>query len=76
MRTNKEKMEGMIETVTNSNGTAIKFADGTMICIKATSYSNIAVLTKVGEIYTTEELDVRQLGRKFYFKTNCVCFEK
>lgn len=32
MKTNKEKMEGIIETITNSNGTAIKFADGTMIC--------------------------------------------
>ena len=27
-----EKVAGIIETITNANGTAIKFADGTMIC--------------------------------------------
>ena len=30
--TNLNSMQGIAETITNSNGTAVKFTDGTMIC--------------------------------------------
>lgn len=28
----EERVNSMIETITNENGTAVKFSDGTMIC--------------------------------------------
>lgn len=65
MKTNKEKMEGIIERIENSNGTAIKFADGTMICTKFVSFQNIAT-TALGSIYNSSDLDMRKLCTKFY----------
>ena len=73
MKTNKEKIEGIVERIENSNGTAIKFADGTMICTKVVSFLGIPVTTEIGSLYTTGDLELRQLGEKFYRKSNHFC---
>ena len=72
-KTYEEKLQGIVERIENSNGTAIKFADGTMICTKVVSFLRVAVTTEIGSIYTTGNLELRQLGGKFYRKTNHFC---
>ena len=54
----KLEKESIIETITNSNGTAIKFADGTMICTKSMSFQNVAITQKVGELYQSSALNL------------------
>jgi hypothetical protein len=45
-----------IETITNDNGTAIKFSDGTMICTMERSFQGTCVNT-FGILYETEQFD-------------------
>lgn len=40
-----------IETVTNSNGTALKFPDGTLICYKRVHYDKVPIKTSWGALY-------------------------
>lgn len=70
MQTMKEKIqklekESIIETITNSNGTAIKFADGTMICTKSMSFQNVAITQKVGELYQSSALNLGNWAQSF-----------
>lgn len=44
-----------IETVTNSNGTALKFADGTMICTKVVTYTG-SCNSVWGNLYDTPNI--------------------
>lgn len=60
MKTNKEEIDNIIEIVENSNGTAIKYAKGTMICAKFVAFHGVAAKT-LGNIYATDELDMRKL---------------
>ena len=62
-KTYEEKLQGIIERIENSNGTAIKFADGTMICTKFVSFQGIAAKA-LGNIYATDDLDMRKLCTK------------
>jgi len=41
----------IIETSTNTNGTFIKYADGTMICHRTATFPNIAMTSLLGSIY-------------------------
>lgn len=59
-KTYEEKLQGIVERIENSNGTAIKFADGTMICAKFVAFHGVAAKT-LGNIYATDELDMRKL---------------
>ena len=73
MQTMKEKLEklqkgSIIETITNSNGTAIKFADGTMICRKTVTFNNIDITTKKGSFFVTENLALGNWAEKFIGK--------
>ena len=70
MKTNKEKMEGIIERIENSNGTAIKFADGTMICTKSVTFSNFAVNTVDGNVFRSDELELGDFAEKFIESPN------
>lgn len=65
MQTITEQMQkgSMIKTVSNSNGTATKFPDGTMICTKFVSFQGIAAKA-LGNIYATDDLDMRKLCTK------------
>lgn len=55
--TNKSNLVGAINSVvesgTNSNGNWIKYADGTMICIKKITFTNVIIDTKWGSVYET-----------------------
>lgn len=44
-------INGIIESGSNSNGSYIKFSDGTMICRKTMSYTNIAINNAWGSLY-------------------------
>ena len=46
-----------IEIVENSNGTAIKYPEGVMICAKSMSFSNVS-LTAQGNIYKSGNLEL------------------
>lgn len=47
-------MIGMIEEHgSNTNGDYIKFVDGTLICWKQKSFSNVAITTAWGNVYET-----------------------
>lgn len=46
-----EKVAGIIETVTNANGTAIKFADGTMICTLNITVTDQAINRSYESLY-------------------------
>ena len=68
MQTMKEQIQklkqgSIIETITNSNGTAIKFTDGTMICTKVKSFQGVAAKA-LGNIYATDDLDMRKFRAK------------
>lgn len=51
-----EGMASIIETITNENGTAIKFPDGTMICTMERSFYGTCTNT-FGVLYETEQFD-------------------
>lgn len=48
----EERVDSMIETITNSNGTAVKFSDGTMICRKKIAKENFLVTE---DLYNTAQ---------------------
>ncbi len=54
-----------IETVTNNNGTAIKFPDGTMICSKDVIFEKIACATESGAIFITDQLSLGNFAVEF-----------
>ena len=62
-----QKLEqgSIIETITNSNGTAIKYAEGTMICRKTVTFNNIDIVTKRGSLFVTENLALGNWAEKF-----------
>lgn len=53
------------QTITNENGTAIKFADGTMICNKRVIFNNIECTTASGTIYITAQLSLGNFAEEF-----------
>ena len=54
-----------IETITNNNGTATKFPDGTMICRKSVSFSNVAFPNQQGNLYFCPLLNLGDMPDKF-----------
>lgn len=48
----EERVDSMIETITNENGTAVKFSDGTMICRKKIDKENFLATE---EFYNTAQ---------------------
>lgn len=61
----KLQQETIIETITNENGTAIKYAEGTMICRKTVTFNNIDIVTKRGSLFVTENLALGNWAEKF-----------
>lgn len=54
-----------IKTIVNENGTAIKFPDGTMICTKKISFSQVACTTALGSLFSSEALDLGNFAEAF-----------
>lgn len=54
-----------IETVTNDNGTAIKYPDGTMICTKRIMLTNVAVDQSVGQSFMSNVIDLGNFAVSF-----------
>ena len=46
-------INSVVESGTNSNGNWIKYADGTMICIKKIKFTNVVINTAWGSVYET-----------------------
>ena len=56
LQTNVETAIGeVVQRTSNENGTAIKFADGTMICTKTVEETNLSFNTAEGSLYVTED---------------------
>ena len=52
-----ERISGL-ETITNANGTALKYADGRLICFNKKAFSNEACTTAFDGWYRTDALDL------------------
>ena len=67
MQTMTEKLQkgSMIKTVSNSNGTATKFPDGTMICRKNIMLKNVPITTKIGEVYQSVAQNLGKWAENF-----------
>ena len=70
--TDKEKntysaniIDNLTKTVTNDNGTAIKFPDGTMICTKKVDFYNVAVKTTWGNVFMSDVLELGNFAETF-----------
>lgn len=57
--------DGGIVTVTNDNGTAIKFPDGTMICTKRVKLSNININQAWGSCYISDVIGLGNFAESF-----------
>ena len=67
MQTMTEKLQkgSMIKTVSNSNGTATKFPDGTMICRKNIMLENVPITVKIGEVYQSAAQNLGNWAENF-----------
>ena len=68
--TNKSNLVGAINSIvesgSNANGTYIKYADGTMICIKKITFTNVVINTAWGNFYETASmLDFGDYAKEF-----------
>lgn len=62
----EEKVNSIIETITNDNGTAIKFADGTMICYKQAEIKNVAIQNNwASGLYSSSEYELGKTPAEF-----------
>lgn len=49
----------------NSNGSWIKYADGTMICYKRQTFNNVAIATAWGTLYESTKLELGDFPQPF-----------
>ena len=68
--TNKSNLVGAINSIVesgaNANGNWVKFADGTMICIKKIKFTNVVINTVWGSVYeTASTLDFGDYAQEF-----------
>ncbi len=62
----EDKVNSMIETITNGNGTAIKFADGIMICYKQAEIKNVAIQNNwASGLYSSSEYELGETPAEF-----------
>ena len=62
LKTILNKIKNMeIERIENSNGTAIKFPDGTMICTLDITVTDQAINNSYGDIFAVQEIGIIQL---------------
>lgn len=59
------KQLGHIETITNENGTAIKYSDGTMICRKNKGFSGVSISNAWGGLYYSEDINCGAFAQDF-----------
>lgn len=53
------------ETTTNTNGTAIKYPDGTMICTKTVTANNVDFSTGSGTLYRSDDISLGNFAVAF-----------
>ena len=58
-------INNIIESGTNSNGSWIKYADGTMICYKRQGFNSVAITTAWGTLYESAKLELGDLPQPF-----------
>ena len=58
-------INGIIESGSNSNGSYIKFSDGTMICRKYINFGEMEVSNTWGSMYETSELSIGNYAQPF-----------
>lgn len=59
------EFDNNIKTVTNDNGTAIKYPDGTMICTKSVSLSKVNCSTSWGSLYISGTIYLQDFPETF-----------
>lgn len=64
--------EDLIETITNENGTAIKFPDGTMICMNTVDLVDIPINNSTGGMYRSVEKTLNDYAVPFIEKPKSV----
>ena len=64
-KTYEEKLQGIVERIENSNGTATKVPDGTMICRKNIMLENVPITTKNGEVYQSVAQNLGKWAENF-----------
>ena len=60
-----EIIDNLVKTVTNSNGTAIKFPDGTMICTKMVELTDVAVRMAWGNVFMSDVIELGYFAETF-----------
>ena len=58
-------LHGVVERGNNTNGNYIKFGDGTLICTKQLSYSNVAFDHTQGSVYFSSGLQLGAPAKNF-----------
>ena len=58
-------IDNLVKTVTNDNGNAIKYPDGTMICIKRVILTNVNVTQAVGQDFMSDVIDLGSWAENF-----------
>lgn len=62
---NATELGNAVSITTNENGTAIKFINGIMICIKTISLTNISVSSAVGNLFSSAEINLGNFAESF-----------
>lgn len=69
-------INSIIETGTNSDGSWIKYKDGTMICYITKEYNNINVINEWGSVYESDRIQLGNFPQQFIntptVTANCV----
>lgn len=58
VKTLSDTIGNIIESGSNTNGSYIKWSDGTMICYKQKNFGNIAITKEWGSLYESASLDI------------------
>ena len=61
----KNTLDKIVESETNTNGTYIKYADGTMICYNTVSHENVSITSTWGSFYESALLSLGDYAKPF-----------
>ena len=66
LQTNVENaINGVVESGSNNNGSWIKYSDGTMICRKSVSFTDVAVDNSWGGLFVSNDISCGSFAQEF-----------
>lgn len=68
---NANELGILISSGSNSNGTYIKFSNGTMICTKKVNLTNVIINTANGSLYRSDDISLGNFSESFLEKPVC-----